>query len=79
VAIAIIDDIIAPVVLSLLQALTANDGKENDNDGGGVKAAAIPIPIVNALAWWFVGRGIALYVICRKCLRNWIIWNNKPC
>jgi hypothetical protein len=56
VAIALIDDIIAPVVLSLLQALTTNDGS-------GVKAAAIAIPIVSALAWWFVGCGISLYVM----------------
>jgi Kef-type K+ transport system membrane component KefB len=79
VAIAIIDDIIALVVLSPLQALTANNGSGNDNYGGGVKAAAIVVPIVSALAWLFAGGGIALYVICRNCSRNWIIWNNEPC
>jgi Kef-type K+ transport system membrane component KefB len=63
VAIAIIDDIIALVVLSLLQVLTAND------DGGGVKVAAIAVPIVSALAWLFVGGGIALYVMPKLLAR----------
>jgi hypothetical protein len=65
--IAIIDDSITLVVLSLLQALTANDGSgndnDNDNDGGGIKAAAIAVPYVSALSWLFVGGGIALYVM----------------
>jgi Kef-type K+ transport system membrane component KefB len=71
VAIAIIDDIIALVVLSLLQALTAKD------DGSGVKAAAIAVPIVSALAWLWVA---ALpCTSCRNYSRNWIIGNNEPC
>jgi Kef-type K+ transport system membrane component KefB len=58
VAIAIIDDIIALVVLSQLKALTTTN---NDT----VAVAAIVVPIGSALAWLFVGGGIALYVMPR--------------
>jgi Kef-type K+ transport system membrane component KefB len=53
VAIAIVDDIIALVVLSQLQALTAET----------VSASAIAVPIVSALLWLFVGGAVALYVM----------------
>ena len=53
VAIAIVDDIIALVVLSQLQALTAET----------VTASAIAIPIASALLWLFVGGAVALYAM----------------
>jgi Kef-type K+ transport system membrane component KefB len=53
VAIAIVDDIIALVVLSQLQALTAET----------LSAAAIAIPIVSALLWLFGGGAVALYIM----------------
>ena len=53
VAIAIVDDIIALVVLSQLQALTADS----------VSVLAIIIPILSALLWLGVGGAVALYVM----------------
>ncbi|CAB9520765.1 Na(+)/H [Seminavis robusta] len=53
VAIAIVDDIIALVVLSQLKALTADE----------ISASAIAIPIVSALLWLFAGGAVALYVM----------------
>ncbi|KAL3927989.1 MAG: hypothetical protein SGARI_005168, partial [Bacillariaceae sp.] len=53
VAIAIVDDIIALVVLSQLQALTAET----------LSAAAVAVPIVSALLWLFGGGAVALFVM----------------
>jgi Kef-type K+ transport system membrane component KefB len=53
VAIAIIDDIFALVVLSQLQALT----------GETITAASIAIPIVSAILWLVVGGMVALYLM----------------
>lgn len=58
VAIAIVDDIIALVVLSQLQALTGSDG-QNDT----VSVASVVIPIVSALLWLFIGGAVALFVM----------------
>jgi Kef-type K+ transport system membrane component KefB len=51
VAIAIVDDIIALVVLSQLRALTAEE----------ISVSAIAIPIVSSLLWLFMGGAVALY------------------
>jgi len=51
VAIAIVDDIIALVVLSQLKALTAET----------ISASSVAIPIVSALLWLFLGGVLALY------------------
>ena len=59
VAIAIVDDIIALVVLSQLQALTGME------EGDSISADSIAIPIVSALLWLFLGGAIALYVMPR--------------
>lgn len=59
VAIAIVDDIIALVVLSQLQALTGT------GEGDSISATVIVIPIVSALLWLFLGGAIALYVMPR--------------
>lgn len=59
VAISIVDDIIALVVLSQLQALTSSSS-DDENDSG-VSAASIAIPIVSAFLWLFAGGAVALY------------------
>ena len=58
VAIAIVDDIIALVVLSQLKALTGDSDTTTN-------ASAVVIPIISALLWLFVGGAIALYVMPR--------------
>jgi Kef-type K+ transport system membrane component KefB len=52
IAAAIVDDILALVILSQLQALTTEDPSLKD----------ILIPIISAILWLFVGGAIALYV-----------------
>ena len=59
VAIAIVDDIIALVVLSQLQALLTT------TEDSAVSAASIAIPIVSALLWLFLGGAVALYAMPR--------------
>lgn len=53
VAAAIVDDILALLVLSQLQALTSQ---------GDVSLAAIVVPIVSAFSWLFLGGALALFV-----------------
>jgi len=55
VAIAIVDDIIALVVLSQLKALT----------GDSITVASVAVPIASALLWLFLGGVIALYAMPR--------------
>lgn len=56
VAAAIVDDILALLVLSQLQSLTVDEG------GGDVNIGDIIIPILSAFAWLFVGGAVALFV-----------------
>ncbi|KAL7569410.1 hypothetical protein ACA910_009597 [Epithemia clementina (nom. ined.)] len=58
VAVAIVDDILALVVLSQLRALT-----ETSSGGGGVTPVQIIIPIVSAFLWLSIGAFVALRVI----------------
>lgn len=55
VAAAIVDDILALLVLSQLRALTS--------ESGDIAVADIVVPIVSAFAWLFVGGAIALFVM----------------
>ena len=60
VAAAIVDDILALVVLSQLEALTISDGNETYSNRS--LALDMAIPIVSALVWLFLGGAIALWV-----------------
>lgn len=60
VAAAIVDDILALLVLSQLQALVAPEGD--------VSVPDIAVPIVSAFAWLFVGGALALFA-APKCIR----------
>jgi len=67
VAAAIVDDILALVVLSQLQALTTTTSFENDGNGNLANtntslALDIALPIVSALLWLVVGGAIALWI-----------------
>ena len=65
VAVAIVDDILALVVLSQLQAL-AQANSDNDTDsGGGVEPSDIIIPIISAILWLGVGVFVAMRVMPR--------------
>jgi Kef-type K+ transport system membrane component KefB len=64
VAAAIVDDILALVVLSQLQALTTTAVSEDDESGDGSAsnmAVDMAIPIVSAILWLVAGGAIALF------------------
>lgn len=62
VAAAIVDDMIALVVLSQLEALTG--------DASSLSVAQIVVPIVSALLWLFVGGALALFVL--PVVHQWV-------
>ncbi|GAX13958.1 hypothetical protein FisN_5Lu154 [Fistulifera solaris] len=64
VAAAIVDDLIALLMLSQLEALTGN-----------ITVTQIVVPIVSAFLWLFVGGAVALWVV--PVIRKWM-WHQIP-
>lgn len=69
VAAAIVDDILALLVLSQLKALTIETGE--------VAVADILVPIVSAISWLFAGGAIALFV-APKVINEIYTWTKTP-
>ena len=75
VAAAIVDDILALLVLSQLQALTGDGGSSSSSDNEtDINLSSIIIPIISAFSWLFIGGAIALFIAPQIIHQMFHIW-----